>query len=425
MQLKFPETFIWGTATAAHQVEGYNDNCDVWAEEHSEGSPYKDLSGAAVDHYNRFREDIALMADIGLKSYRFSVEWARIEPEPGVYSAEQLDHYREVVQTCLKYGLKPLVTMFHFTSPQWLMRDGGWSNPETADRFAKYCEVVFREIGEPLDYVLTFNEANLPVMLKELFTNMEFMPPVGMDAKSWIAPGWRESAARACGTTVDRYFTFHMASEAESIAIVMDAHRKARAAMKAIKPSIQIGMSLALPDVQAIEGGEELAAAAWQDYFGQFLPVIREDDFLGVQNYTTEIYGSQGVIPAGEEDEKTDMGYAYAPEALGAVVRKVHRDLKLPILITEHGIATEDDAKRLSFIREGLKGLHACIQEGIDVRAYAYWSTFDNFEWTFGYTPRFGIIAVDRETQARTVKNSGKWLGRVAQNSVLPLELKV
>ena len=285
----FPDSFLWGTATSAHQVEGNNLNSDVWAEEYAEGSPYRDRSGDAVNHYHLYREDIRLLASLGFNSYRFSIEWARIEPEPGVYSRAELAHYRDMIRACKENGITPVVTLMHFTSPRWLMQLGGWKNPETADRFARYCEFVFREIGEEIPYALTMNEANLPVLLKELFINLNFMPPVGIDAKTWTAPGWRDSAARRCGTTIDRYFTFHMASDEASLGIVMDAHRKARAAIKQVSPSTRVGLSLALPDVQCMPGGEAHAARKWHDYFGQFLPAIQGDDFLGVQNYAREV----------------------------------------------------------------------------------------------------------------------------------------
>ncbi|MEH7117804.1 family 1 glycosylhydrolase [Neobacillus vireti] len=419
MKYVFTKSFLWGTATSAYQVEGNNDKSDMWAEEYSEGSPYRDFSGDAVDHYNRYKQDIELMARLGLNSYRFSIEWSRIEPEQGVFSQKELDHYRDVIKACYDNHITPVVTMMHFTSPQWLMKLGGWKNPETADLFAKYCEVVFKEFGQGIPYVLTMNEVNLPVMLKELFINMNFMPPVGMDAKSWTAPGWRESAAAKCGTTVDQYFTFHMASDEASLEIVKDAHRKARAAMRKINPSTKVGLSLALPEIQAIPGGEEQAAKVWHDYFGQFKSVIVEDDFIGVQNYTREVYGPEGQVPLAEGTEVTAMGYEYYPEALAGTIRNVAKELDIPVLVTEHGIATNDDSRRVEFIQRGLKGLHACIEDGIQVLGYLYWSTFDNYEWTFGYEPHFGIIGVNRDTQKRIVKKSGRVLGEISKNNAV------
>jgi beta-glucosidase len=422
MKYNFPKSFLWGTATSAYQVEGNNNKSDMWAEEYSEGSPYRDYSGDAVDHYNRYKQDIELMASLGLNSYRFSIEWSRIEPEQGVFSQVELNHYRDVIKVCYDNKITPVVTMMHFTSPQWLMKIGGWKNPKTADLFATYCEVVFKELGRDIPYVLTMNEVNLPVMLKELFINLDFMPPVGMDAKSWTAPGWRESAAQKCGTTVDQYFTFHMASDEVSLEIVKDAHRKAREVMKKINPSTKVGLSLALPEIQAIEGGEEQAAKVWHDYFGQFKSAIAGDDFIGVQNYTREIYGPEGQVPVSEGAEVTAMGYEYYPEALAGTIRNVAKELDIPVMVTEHGIATNDDSRRVEFIQRGLTGLHSCIQDGIEVLGYLYWSTFDNYEWTFGYEPKFGIIGVNRDTQERQVKESGLVLGGISKNNAVNLE---
>jgi beta-glucosidase len=415
----FPEDFLWGTATAAHQVEGNNINTDVWAEEYSVGSPYADKSGDAVDHYRLYREDIELMARLGLKTYRFSMEWARIEPEAGFYSKSEIEHYRDVLKVCHENGIIPMVTMHHFTSPRWLMRVGGWSNPETADRFAKYCEVVFKELGELIPYALTMNEVNLSVMLRELFVNFNFIPPVGIEAKSWTAPEWRESAAKACGTTLDNYFTFHMASDDSSIAIIKDAHRKAREMIKRINPDTKVGLTLALPDVQYIEGGEELAGEIWDKYFKQYLDAIQGDDFFGIQNYTREIYGPNGQIPPGQGVEVTECGYEYYPEGLAGAIRKVARDLDIPIIVTENGIATLNDVRRIEFIKRAIEGVHSCIADGINVQGYIYWSTFDNFEWTFGYKMHFGVIGVDRSTQARIVKDSAQLLGEISQNNGL------
>lgn len=419
MNYIFPNSFLWGTATSAYQVEGSNDQSDMWAEEHAKGSPYRDHSGEAVDHYNRYKQDIELMASLGLNSYRFSIEWARIEPKRGVYSQKEIEHYRDVIKVCRDNNITPVVTMMHFTSPQWLMEFGGWKNPETADRFANYCEVVFKEMGQDIPYVLTMNEANLPVMLKELFINMDFMPPVGMDAKSWTAPGWRESAAEKCGTTIDQYFTFHMASDEESIKIVKNAHRKAREAIKKISPSTKVGLSLALPEIQAVEGGEKQAGQVWHEYFRQFKSAIEEDDFIGVQNYTREVYGPEGQVSPSEGTEVTAMGYEYYPEALAGTIRNVAKELQIPVLVTEHGIATNDDSRRIEFIQRGLIELHSCLEDGIQVEGYLYWSTFDNYEWTFGYEPKFGIIAVNRATQERTVKESGYVLGAIAKDNAM------
>ena len=417
MSSAFPQGFLWGSATAAHQVEGNNINSDLWAEEHAEGSPYRDKSGDAIDHYHRYREDIALLAELGLNAYRFSIEWARVEPEPGFYSQAVIDHYRDVLMTCHAHGLTPVVTMHHFTSPRWLIRLGGWASPETPERFADYCAAVFRELGEWIPYVQTMNEVNLPILLKDLFTQLDFMPPVGIDASYWTAPQWREIAAASCGTTVDRYFTFHMASDEASIAVLNEAHRKARAAIKAVSPHTKVGLSMALSDMQSIPGGEADAEKAWNANFAPFAESVRGDDFFGLQNYTREVYGPDGRVPAAPDAEMTQAGYEFYPEALANVIRRVSRELTVPILISENGIATDDDERRIEFIRRALGGVRSCIADGADVIGYLYWTAFDNFEWTFGYSMRFGVIGVDRATQRRTVKESGRYLGRVARSN--------
>ena len=153
------------------------------------------------------------MASLGLKAYRFSIEWARIEPERGFFSQSAIEHYRDVLETCHEHGLTPIVALHHFSSPQWLMRLGGWRSSLVPELFAKYSEVVMKEIGHLMPYVLTMNEVNLPVMLKEIFSKIGFVPPVGIDRESWVAPKWRQSAAKLCGADPSQYFTFHMISD--------------------------------------------------------------------------------------------------------------------------------------------------------------------------------------------------------------------
>ncbi len=418
MSFSFPKQFLWGSATAGHQVEGNNDNSDFWAEEQVEGSPYQEKSGDAIDHYNLYKEDIALMASLGLKVFRFSIEWSRIEPEPGQYSQAALDHYRDVLETCYANNMTPFVAMHHFTSPKWLMQFGGWASPDVPERFANYCETVFRELGHLIPYVLTMNEVNLPVMLRELFTGIGFIPPVGIDQDAWTAPKWREAAAERCGTTTDKYFTFHMISDEKSMKLLHKAHVKARQVIKDISPDTLVGFSMALSDVQSITGGEKIAAEKWHSYFEQYLPMMAGDDFFGLQNYTREVYGPNGQVLT-EHAERTQIGYEYYPEGLANVIRKVSAAITIPIIITEHGIATDNDERRVEFIRRGLEGVQACIEDGIDIRGYLHWSTFDNYEWNSGYSKKFGLIEVDRTTQKRTVKESAKYLGQIAQTCSL------
>jgi beta-glucosidase len=167
MTTKFPDGFLWGAATAAHQVEGGNTNCDSWLLEHVERTVFMDRSGDACDHYHRYPEDIAQLAALGFNAYRFSLEWARIEPEEGEFSLAQLEHYRRMLAVCKEHGLKAMVTMHHFTSPRWLAARGGWESRDTARLFARYCEKAVDYLGDLIDAACTLNELNLGILLRQ------------------------------------------------------------------------------------------------------------------------------------------------------------------------------------------------------------------------------------------------------------------
>ena len=196
--------------------------------------------------------------------------------------------------------------------------------------------------------------------------------------------------------------------------LVLRAHAAARDAIKAICPQIKVGLTLSLHDLQAQPGGEAFAEAAWQEEFTHYLPYIKEDDFLGVQNYTRTLYGPQGQLPAPEGAELTQMDYEVYPQALEHVLRKVAEEFKGDLMVTENGIATADDTRRVAFIRQALDGVQHCIADGISVKGYFHWSLMDNFEWQKGYAMNFGLIAVNRETMGRTPKPSLAALGSYA-----------
>ena len=197
------------------------------------------------------------------------------------------------------------------------------------------------------------------------------------------------------------------------------AHQTAKAAMKAVKPELQIGITLSLHDIQAQPGGEIDAAKEWSEEFSHYIPFIRDDDFFGLQNYTRTLIGPGGSLPVSEGVPITQMGYEFYPKALGNVIRKVHQSLSIPILVTENGVATGDDLRRIEFIGEALEGLEDCLDDGIPVIGYCYWSLLDNFEWQKVYSMTFGLIAVDRETQKRYPKPSLAALGKYAKEITL------
>ena len=389
MSISFPDGFLWGTATAAHQVEGNNWNNDWWAWEHNPLSPCVEPSGDAIDQYHRYPEDIALLAELGFGTYRFSIEWSRIEPVEREWSRAELDHYRRVCATCLEHGITPVVTFHHFTTPCWVANHGGWEEPDTADRFAFFCEKVTAHLGDLIGWGCTFNEPNI-------VATMGYLAGV-------FPPGRRDAALRRAVND-----------------ILIDAHHKAVDAIKSGPGDFPVGLTLAMTDWQAVEGGEERRDRIRRNYEDVYLEAARDDDFIGVQTYSRSRVGKEGVLEPEEGVETTLMGYEFWPEALEATIRRAWEVTEqTPIYVTENGIGTDDDTRRVEYVQRALRGVRRCLDDGIDIRGYTYWSGFDNFEWALGYKPTFGLVAVNRETFERTPKPSAAWLGEIARTGTL------
>lgn len=234
---------------------------------------------------------------------------------------------------------------------------------------------------------------------------------VGINMESFLAErkAAQEETARIFGTAEPQIFVSSRTPEGDLL--VMRAHEAARDAMKAICPHLKVGLTLSLHDIQAQPGGEEAAEKEWNEEFLHYLPFIRQDDFFGLQNYTRTLMGAEGSLPAPEGAELKQMNYEIYPEALEHVIRKVAEEFRGDIIVTENGIATADDARRVEFIRRALQGINACLEDGIPVKGYLHWSLLDNFEWQKGFSMTFGLIAVDRKTQTRHPKASLKYLG--------------
>ena len=426
--MRFNQNFLIGAATAAHQVEGNNENSDCWALEHMKDSSYAEPSLDAVDHYNRYEEDIALMAEAGLNAYRFSLEWARIEPKEGVFEEKEVAHYRNVIRCCKKHGIEPIVTLHHFSSPKWLITKGGWEADTTPEDFARYTRYVMERLGSEIRYVCTINEANMGLQvaaiaqryLKQMMAKMNASKTdgtvqVGMNLEKMMVS--RQAAAAAQNMEVfgvAKVESFTSPRTAHGDELILEAHKAARAVIRETAPHVKVGLTLSLHDIQALPGGEETAAAEWAQEFTHYLPAIREDDFLGIQNYTRSRMDGSGTLPAPEGAELTQMDYEFYPEALENVIRRVAKDFAGDLLVTENGIATADDSRRIEFIRRALQGVHNCIADGLPVKGYCYWSLLDNFEWQKGYAMTFGLVAVDRKTQTRYPKDSLSYLGSCA-----------
>ena len=427
--MKLPENFLIGAATAAHQVEGNNIHSDLWAMEHMKHTSFIEPSLDAVDHYNRYEKDIKLMADAGLNAYRFSIEWARIEPEEGHFDSEAVDHYKAVIACCKKYGVEPFVTLHHFSSPKWLISKGGWEASTTPEDFAHYVRFIIGELGSELHYICTINEANMGIQVaaiaerykRQMMAQMQAAQSGGNSADGSVQVGINlqkmmegQKAAAAENLEVfgvEKVENFTSMRTREGDLLILKAHELAKKEIKALYPDIKVGLTLSLHDIQPQEDGMERAKKEWDEEFMHYLPYIKDDDFLGVQNYTRSLIGADGQLPNPDGAELTQMNYEFYPEALEHVLRKVAKDFHGDLYVTENGIATADDTRRVAFIDTALKGIVSCINDGLPVKSYFHWSLLDNFEWQKGYSMTFGLIAVDRSTQTRHPKESLSFLG--------------
>lgn len=423
---KFPKDFLLGAATAAHQVEGNNVNSDCWAQENMPHTTYKDKSGIACDHYNRYEADIKLMKEAGLNAYRFSIEWARVQPAEGVFDEKEIAHYRSVIRCCRDNGIEPIVTLFHFSSPVWIIRKGGWEAETVVEDFEKYVTHVVKALGSELNYVCTINEANMGLQVAAIARRYTMMAKKAAEAAGKNGGGdvqmglnmrsMMENLKYQAMENMEVFGTaqphcFNLGGSEHSDMLTMQAHQAAKRAIKTLYPNIQVGLTLSLHDFQPIEGGQARAEAEWAEEFTHYLPYIQDDDFLGVQNYTRTIVGPEDDLPVPDGAERTQMGYEYYPEGLEHVIRAVAKDFKGDLMVTENGVSCDDDTRRVNFIQVATDGVARCVADSIPIKGYFYWSLMDNFEWQMGYRMRFGLVSVNRETMERTPKESLAFLG--------------
>jgi beta-glucosidase len=406
-----PEGFLMGASTSAHQIEGNNVSSDWWALENHPGSFVTEPSGDAADSYHRWPEDMDLLCELGFDAYRFSIEWARIEPRRGLISQAALEHYRAMVRGALERGLAPVVTLHHFTSPKWVSDLGGWTAPEATELFAAYARTVADILRDGVRYVATINEPNIMALMYAL---KRHAAEHGWES---VAPGARtprEGGAAAVDPA-------SLEPDPAVVQALIRAHRAASGVLKTEIPHLQVGWTVANQVYQAEPGAEETTAAyAWlrEDVF---LEAAREDDWIGVQAYTRHRMDVNGTLPPPAGAETTLTGWEIYPEALGEAVRHTAGIVgpHVPVIVTENGIATADDEQRIAYTATALTSLAEAMSDGVDVRGYLHWSALDNYEWGT-YRPTFGLIAVDRTTFARTPKESARWLGALSRARRLP-----
>ena len=438
-KLAFPEGFEWGAATAAYQIEGAvrEDGrgvsiWDVFCQQ--PGKIFTGESGdVACDHYHRYREDVALMAELGFQTYRFSIAWPRVLPfGAGEPNEKGIDFYSRLVDALLEKGIRPCATLYHWDLPQALQDLGGWANRDTAQRFADYGALMYEKLGDRVKRWITHNE---PIVTVELGHRVGVLAPgirdVGIAGRAahhillshGLAVGaFRESAVGPEGEIgiTNANTSFEAADDRPETAKALELARDFRTRLYH-GPVYGRGYPKSVLDFYA-ENGTPLPIEP-----GDLDVIAAPTDFLGVN-----LYSRARILPDPERGvgfrqadptlPLTDMGYEAAPDSLGDFIRWVTAEYDRPkIYITENGVCdpTEpkdgvvDDAPRVELLRGFLAGLSDAIRDGADVRAYYVWSFLDNFEWALGYAKRFGIVWTDYETQARIPKRSAAFYADV------------
>lgn len=398
--------FLFGAATAGHQIEGNNTNSDIWFLENIRPTRFGVRSGDACDSYHRYEEDIRLLKSFGLNCYRFSLEWSRIEPSPGQFSNAELAYYHRVIDACHKHGVLPIVTFNHFSCPQWFSARGGWTKPDAAELFARYCDRTARELASGIHMAATLNEPQVKRI-------QHWIPGFSSASALEILERQRQAARQFSGSP--DYMAFHLADDDAVLTNLVQAHKLGYAAIKAIAPKLPVGVTLAIIDYQADGPNSRLDEV--RDYVnGAWLKACAETgDFVGVQNYGRDLVGPSGVMRAPAGSERNMLTQEYYPAGLGNAVSFVHQVTGKPILVSENGIATRDDTQRIRYIDDAIASLRQAMNKGVPVLGYIHWSLLDNFEWSLGFAPTFGLVAVDRESFRRTPKPSALHLGRVAK----------
>ncbi len=435
---KFPTQFLWGAATASYQIEGaWNEDGkgeSIWDRfSHTPGKINNGETGdEACDHYHRYPEDIALMRQLGLKAYRFSVSWPRILPAgTGRISEAGLDFYDRLTDALLAANIEPFITLHHWDYPQALFEQGGWINRDNLPAFADYAAVLAKRLGDRIQRWTTFNEPG--VIAWNGYADGEH------------APGEKD-IPKAMQVTHN----------------LMVAHGLAVQALRGVDPKLEIGIVLSQWGVDpASDDPADIAAAdhAWNagetaflhplftghyhpemvEALGEKFPATRPGDmaliaqkldFLGINSYSRSVISaSQGRLSPIPGSEYTEMNWEVCAPAFRRVLNRINNNYRVPpIYITENGAAFPDkispdghihDERRLDYLRQHFTQVRLAMQDGVDIRGYFVWSLLDNFEWAFGFSKRFGLIHVDFETQKRIIKDSGLWYSHVISTNTV------
>jgi beta-glucosidase len=408
---KYPHGFMWGASTSSYQVEGGNHNqWTVWELAHAseraksaEGryghlplwpdfkkqmeDPQNYVSGRGADHYNRFREDFDLLEKLNLNTFRFGIEWSRLEPEDGRWDENAVEHYREYIDELKKRGIEPVLNIWHWSMPIWFTEKGAFAKRANIKYFERFVEKIAQEYGKSLSYVITLNEPNV-------YTSFGYLTGV------W--PPQEKNLARCSWV----YWN------------LVVAHKRSYKILKSHNPKVQVGIASQLANIQAKRPHniiDEVCTKSmrylWNWWF--LRRIRRQQDFIGVNYYFTDYY--TGLFQRRNPSVPlNDLGWYMEPEGLYPLLLRVWARFKTPIIITENGVADANDEYRRWWIEESIVAMQRALSEGVDLRGYFYWSLLDNFEWGDGYWPNFGLVKVDREHgMKREIRPSAKWFATV------------
>lgn len=392
-EMKFPDGFYWGAATASYQVEGGIENCD-WAKAAREGRV--PVCGQACDHYHRYESDFDLAKSLGHNAHRFSLEWARIEPEEGKFDEAAIEHYRDVLKALHARGLTPFITIWHFTLPLWFSETGGFERKDSPEIFARYCVYVVEKLGDLCTNFSTINEA-LP------FTSNGWRRGTWPPFKKW--PGIDRVG-------VPTYSNFHKMKEEAGIGNIFKyfsvlnnlakAHNRAYDSIKKLNSNIQVGIVHHVILFHSDDNFVNKLKAKfmnWHWTHQHLSKVYKKCDNIGLNYYIHKKFGDAMIY------KKTDMDWDVYPEGIYEALKMLGR-YKRAIYITEAGVADHDDDIRADYIKKQVEGTWRAINEGIDVRGHMYWSLLDNYEWALGFEKRFGLIEINYDTLERKVRPS-------------------
>ena len=413
-KLTFPDNFFWGSASAAHQVEGNNNKNQWWEFEQTEGNiENNDKSGIACDHYNRYEEDFEMLAKLNHNAHRISLEWSRFFPDsPTELNKEAVEHYHKVLDKLDELGIEPFVTTFHFTLPIWFAKKGGFEEYENIRFYEDFVSLLAKEYKGKVKYWNTINE---PVIYASMSYFIGEFPPAkknGLDMVK-VLNNLIKAHAKA-------YHIIKKEDPESKVGLVK--HMAYFVAKNINNPFDRIGSSFidwAFNGVviKALKTGEIGFPVG---IFDKHSYIKGSSDFIGLNYYVRKystLFNPDGTFTKEDNTKTTLMGWEVFPEGLYQCIIKLHRELNIPVYVTENGIATDDDNWRTDFIKNHLSEIHRAVREGADVKGYFYWSNLDNFEWAKGYNPTFGLIGVDREKNLeRTIKKSALVYADIIKN---------